>query len=110
MVLMAETTQDPYPTGTYKKGDKTRRAETTADAVQAVFDGYKRVQEDADVAGPTAAVNDNDPESTRSATEGEGDESATPAFESDAPSDTSATPDEPSGTPVDDTDPSRSAS
>lgn len=85
--------ENPYPTGTYVKGDQTRTADTAADAVQAVFDGFKRVQEDSDVASGFAAVNDNDPESVRT-----------------SPSETSATPDTPSGVPVDESDPNRSYS
>lgn len=58
---MAENThQDPYPTGVYVKGDKTRRATTTADAVQAVFDGFTRQSTEEDVAGPFVATNDVD--------------------------------------------------
>lgn len=63
MGAMAENkANDPYPTGTYVKGDQTRVADTAADAVQAVFDGFTRVQEDSDVANGFAAVNGNDPQ------------------------------------------------
>jgi hypothetical protein len=117
---------DPYPTGTYVKGDQTRSVTSTADAVQAAFDGFQRVQEDSDVAQPSAAVNDNDPESFqedhRSLNEeydfdkvaehsdDQADVLPDEHFESDAPTSTSATPDGPSGQPVDESDPSRSFS
>jgi hypothetical protein len=62
---MTNSEYEGYKPGTYVKGDATRVADTVADAVQAAFDGYTRLQTDADVAGPLAAVNANDPEAVR---------------------------------------------
>lgn len=108
---------DPYPTGTYVKGDQTRQADTAADAVQAAFDGFSFVPQDSDVATATASVNSNDPQDVRTDESGEdgsdasdedgsyefdqnaefSDDQAEPLttdhFDFDRPSDTSATPD-----------------
>ena len=103
--MAEEFSNAPYEPGTYVKGDQTRVADTTADAVQAVFDGFSRQTSEADVAFGTAAVNDNDPESVRSdepeadedeldeePEDDEDDEDPTPGFDDESPSDTSATP------------------
>ncbi len=48
MVLMAENIEAPYAPGTYTKGAMTKVAETPADAVKLVWDGYVRESGDTD--------------------------------------------------------------
>lgn len=126
---MADDKSAPFQAGKYVKGDEARHVTSVKDAVQAEFEGFKRVQEDGDVASGFAAVNDNDPESFKEDVDHRelnedydfeqnaefSDDQAEPLdeshFDSETVSDTAAVPeDEPSGEPVDRSNPSRSFS
>lgn len=65
MVVMTDNALKP---GTYTKGDRTIHAETTAEAVQATFDGFVRQADEAPAADEapetTEVVNPDAPETS----------------------------------------------
>ena len=55
---MSDSTHEP---GLYRKGDVTRQARSRSEAVALVFDGFRRVEDEAPAETPSPTVSDTAP-------------------------------------------------